>query len=90
MSNFFKTINLNEFQITEDQKKFSNNLFINKMNFIKEEFEFVKNLPLDSKLKYSARPSNLGLVESEETKSKEILGDDKVSIDSEKDNLVDN
>ena len=53
----FENLNLNPFEITAEDKKISNHLFTNKMNFIQEEFDFIKNLPLDSKIKFVAVPN---------------------------------
>ena len=86
VSIILQNLNLEEFEIPIDYTTFSNHLFINKMNFIKEEFDFIKNLPLDSKLSYTAAPSNVSSSADKEKHSEEIISS---SDDLEKDKLFD-
>lgn len=75
------TYNIKEVAFPDELKASSNHLFINKMHFIKEEFDLTRNLPLDARLKLAPMSQIKQVVEvqtntvQEEVKQMDSEGD---------------
>jgi hypothetical protein len=86
VSSWLQNQTVKEFNVQEEQKVLSNHLFTNKMSFIKEEFELIRNLPLESKIKFSPPASNKPIVE---TKNEDSISSSN-TLETETDKLVNN